>query len=49
MAIGSSKAGVLGAGFAVAAGSATFNSSSTWTVPAGVKLVSITGSGGAGG
>ena len=48
MAIGSSKAGVLGAGFAVSAGSVTFNTSSTWTAPVGVKKVSITGSGGAG-
>ena len=42
MAIGSSKSGVLGAGL-VPAGSQTFNTSGTFTAPAGVRKVSIVG------
>lgn len=47
MPIGSAKIGVLGAGL-VPGGTVTFNATSTWTVPPGVKKVSITGRGGTG-
>lgn len=47
MPIGSAKIGVLGAGL-VPGGSVTFNTTSTWTVPPGVKKVNITGVGGTG-
>jgi hypothetical protein len=47
MPIGASKLGVLGAGL-VPGGSVTFNSSGDWTIPPGVKKVSITGRGGTG-
>jgi hypothetical protein len=47
MPIGSSKLGVLGAGL-VPGGSVTFNTSGNWTVPPGVKKVSITGKGATG-
>ena len=47
MPIGSSKAGVLGAGV-VPGGSETFNSSGTFSVPVGVTCVSVTGLGGTG-
>lgn len=47
MPIGSSKLGVLGAGL-VPGGSVTFNTSGNWSVPPGVKKVSITGRGGTG-
>ena len=47
MPIGAGKAGVLGAGL-VPGGSETFNSSGTYTVPAGVTKVNVTGVGAAG-
>lgn len=47
MPIGSSKLGVLGAGL-VPGGSVTFNTSGNWSVPPGVKKVSITGRGATG-
>ena len=47
MPIGTSKLGVLGAGL-VPGGSVTFNASGTFSVPPGVKKVSITGKGGTG-
>jgi hypothetical protein len=47
MPIGSSKLGVLGAGL-VPGGTETFNASGTFSVPPGVKKVSITGAGGTG-
>ena len=47
MPIGSSKAGVLGAG-TVPGGSETFNSSGTFSVPTGVSVVSVTAKGGNG-
>lgn len=47
MPVGASKIGVLGAGL-VPGGSVTFNTSDTWVVPPGVKVVSITGVGGSG-
>ena len=47
MPIGSSKLGVLGAGL-VPGGSVTFNTSGNWSVPPGVKKVSITGKGATG-
>jgi hypothetical protein len=47
MPIGSSKLGVLGAGL-VPGGTATFNASGTFSVPPGVKKVSITGKGATG-
>ena len=47
MPIGTSKLGVLGAGL-VPGGSTTFNASGTFSVPPGVKKVSVTGRGGTG-
>jgi hypothetical protein len=47
MPIGSSKLGVLGAGL-VPGGTETFNAPGTFSIPPGVKKVSITGKGGAG-
>jgi hypothetical protein len=47
MPIGSSKIGVLGAGL-VPGGTETFNASGTFSIPPGVKKVSITGIGGTG-
>jgi hypothetical protein len=47
MPIGSAKIGVLGAGL-VPGGTVTFNATGTFTVPPGVKKVSITGRGGTG-
>ena len=47
MPIGSSKIGVLGAGL-VPGGTETFNASGTFSIPPGVKKVSVTGVGGAG-
>jgi hypothetical protein len=47
MPIGSSKLGVLGAGL-VPGGTETFNASGTFSIPPGVKKVSITGVGGTG-
>jgi hypothetical protein len=47
MPIGSSKLGVLGAGL-VPGGTETFNASGTFSIPPGVKKVSVTGVGGAG-
>jgi len=46
MPIGASKVGALGG--LVPGGSVTFNTSDTWVVPPGVKLVSVTGVGGVG-
>jgi len=46
MPIGASKVGALGG--LVPGGSVTFNTSGTWDVPPGVKIVSITGKGGTG-
>jgi hypothetical protein len=48
MPIGSSKLGVLGAGL-VPGGTETFNAPGTFSIPPGVKKVSITGVGGGGG
>jgi hypothetical protein len=45
MPIGSSKLGVLGAGL-VPGGTETFNAPGTFSIPPGVKKVSITGVGG---
>jgi hypothetical protein len=42
MPIGSSKLGVLGAGL-VPGGTETFNASGTFSIPPGVKKVSVTG------
>jgi hypothetical protein len=47
MPIGSSKLGVLGAGL-VPGGTETFNAPGTFSIPPGVKKVSITGVGGTG-
>jgi hypothetical protein len=47
MPIGSSKLGVLGAGL-VPGGTETFNAPGTFSIPPGVKKVSITGKGGSG-
>jgi hypothetical protein len=47
MPIGSSKLGVLGAGL-VPGGTETFNAPGTFSIPPGVKKVSITGKGGTG-
>jgi hypothetical protein len=47
MPIGSSKLGVLGAGL-VPGGTETFNAPGTFSIPPGVKKVSITGTGGSG-
>jgi hypothetical protein len=47
MPIGSSKIGVLGAGL-VPGGTETFNAPGTFSIPPGVKKVSITGVGGVG-
>ena len=47
MPIGTSKLGVLGGGL-VPGGTATFNASGTFSIPPGVKKVSITGKGGSG-
>jgi hypothetical protein len=47
MPIGSSKLGVLGAGL-VPGGTETFNAPGTFSIPPGVKKVSITGRGGTG-
>ena len=47
MPIGSSKSGVMGAGI-TPGGSEVFNSSGTFTAPAGITTVNITGTGGAG-
>jgi hypothetical protein len=47
MPIGSSKIGVLGAGL-VPGGTETFNAPGTFSIPPGVKVVSITGVGGSG-
>jgi hypothetical protein len=47
MPIGSSKLGVLGAGL-VPGGTETFNAPGTFSIPPGVKKVSITGIGGSG-
>lgn len=46
MPIGASKVGALGG--LVPGGSVTFNTTDTWVVPPGVKIVSITGKGGTG-
>jgi hypothetical protein len=47
MPIGSSKLGVLGAGL-VPGGTETFNAPGTFSIPPGVKKVSVTGIGGTG-
>ena len=47
MPIGSSKLGVLGAGL-VPGGTETFNAPGTFSIPPGVKKVSVTGVGGTG-
>ncbi len=45
MPIGSSKSGLLGAGFAIAAGCQTFNAPGTFTVPSDLKVVTLSGVG----